>query len=66
MNLEFSRVPKNIQVSNIMKIRAVGAELSYVDGRTDGHEDDNSRFSQFCERAVKEVFPVVRTVTSNT
>ena len=42
-----------------MKIRAVGTELSYTDGRTDGqtyrdaerHEEDNSPFSQFGERA---------------
>jgi hypothetical protein len=34
-----------------MKIRPVGAELFHADGRTDRHEDANSRFSQFCERA---------------
>jgi len=40
-----------------MKIRPVGAELfhAYTDGRTDGrtdrHDETNSRFSQFCERA---------------
>jgi hypothetical protein len=42
-------------MSNIMKIRPVGAELLHVDertdGRTDGHDEANSRFSQFCERA---------------
>ena len=36
-----------------MKIRPVGVELFCVltDGRTDGHDEANSRFSQFCERA---------------
>ena len=34
-----------------MKIRPVGAELLHVDGRTDSHDEANSRFPQFCERA---------------
>ena len=34
-----------------MKIRLVGAELFLADGRTDGHAEAYSRFSQFCERA---------------
>jgi len=34
-----------------MKIRPVGAELYHVNGRTDGHDEVNSRFWQFCERA---------------
>ena len=34
-----------------MKIRPVGAELFHADERTDRHDDDNSRFSKFCERA---------------
>jgi len=34
-----------------MKIRPVGAELFHVDGRTDWHDEVNSRFSQFWERA---------------
>jgi hypothetical protein len=34
-----------------MKIRPVGAELFHADGRTDGHNEANSRFSQFCESA---------------
>jgi hypothetical protein len=37
-----------------MKIRPVGAELFHADGRadrrTDTHNDDNSRFSQFCQK----------------
>jgi hypothetical protein len=35
-----------------MKIRPVGAELLHADGqkggRTDGHDEANNRFSQFC------------------
>jgi hypothetical protein len=34
-----------------MKIRLVGAELFHEDGQTDKHDEANSRFSQFCERA---------------
>jgi len=34
-----------------MKILPVGAELFHVDRRTDGHDEANRRFSQFCERA---------------
>ena len=36
-----------------MKIRPVGAELFHVDGRTDRHDEANSRFSWFFERASK-------------
>jgi len=32
-----------------MKIIPVGAELFYAEGRTDGHKEANSRFSQFFE-----------------
>jgi len=34
-----------------MKIRPIGAELFNGDGQTDRHDEANSRFSQFCERA---------------
>ena len=34
-----------------MKIRPVAAELSHAEGRTDRHDEANSRFLQFCERA---------------
>jgi len=34
-----------------MKIRQVGAEMFHADGRLDRHDDANSRFLQFCERA---------------
>jgi len=42
---------KNVKISNFMKIRAIGAELFHADGWTDGHDEANSHFSQFCERA---------------
>jgi len=32
-----------------MKIRPMGAEMFHVGGRTDRHDEDNGRFSQFCE-----------------
>jgi hypothetical protein len=46
---------KNTQVSNVMKMRPVGAELLYADkpkkdGQTDRNDEVNSRFSQFCEQ----------------
>jgi hypothetical protein len=28
----------------------MGAEFFQADGQTDGHDEGNSRFSQFCER----------------
>jgi hypothetical protein len=42
---------KIVKISNLMKIRQVGAELSHVEGGTDRHDEANSLFSQFCERA---------------
>jgi len=50
MKLEFSRKILE-KYSNLIKIRLVGTELFYADGRTDRHDETNSRFSQFCERA---------------
>jgi len=47
------RVLKNTEISNFMKIRPDGTELFHVDGRTDRHDEDNSRFSQFYERRLK-------------
>ena len=34
-----------------MKILPVGAELFHADRQTDAHDEANSRFSQFWERA---------------
>jgi len=34
-----------------MKICSVGAEMFHAGRRTDRHDETNSRFSQFCERA---------------
>jgi hypothetical protein len=36
-----------------MKIRRVGAESFHVGRRTDGYDEANSRFSQFCPSANK-------------
>ena len=42
-----------------MKIFPVGAELLHAEsGRTDRYDEANSRFSQFCERALKRVDPL--------
>ena len=39
-----------------MKIRPVEAQLFHADGRTDSHDEANSRSSQFCEHALKLCF----------
>jgi len=36
-----------------MKIHPVGAELFHENRQTDGHDEANNRFSQFCGRAYK-------------
>jgi hypothetical protein len=36
---------------HFMKIRRVGADLFHADGWTDGDEETNSHFWQFCECA---------------
>ena len=38
-----------------MIIRLVAAELFHADRQTDRHDEDNSRFPQFCEGALKSV-----------
>jgi hypothetical protein len=41
------------EISNLMQICPVGAELFHADRRIHRHDEANSRFSQFCERAQK-------------
>ena len=47
-----------------MKIRPVGTELFHADGRadeqTDRHDEANSCFPQFCERAQKRIFLITK------
>jgi hypothetical protein len=49
---------KNTQIENFVKIRSVGAELFRADGetdrQTDKHDEANSRYLQFYERAKKK------------
>jgi hypothetical protein len=48
IKLEFSgHIFKKAQIKFFTKIRQVGAELFHADGQTDGHNEANSRFSQF-------------------
>jgi len=42
---------KNSQISNFKKIYSVETELFHEDRQTERPDEDNSRFSQFCERA---------------
>jgi hypothetical protein len=39
------------QISYLMKILPVGAELFYANMRTDRHKEAKSRFSKFCKGA---------------
>jgi len=70
MKLEFSLhiFKKNIQISNFMKIHPGGAEVfhadRWVDGQTDGHDEANSYFSQFCECAKKRAAASIKTWNS--
>ena len=55
-NLNFlNRFSRNTQMSNFMKIPPVGTELFHTDGRTERHDEANSRF------APKNHFPVKQT-----
>jgi len=58
MKLEFSRRIFG-KLSDFTKIGPVGAELFH----TDGHDEANNRFSQFCERARKIVTILIIPVT---
>jgi len=52
------RFSKNTQISKFLKPRTLGAELFHADGQTDGktdrHDEANSRFLQFSESAYKK------------
>jgi len=39
-----------------MKFRPVGAELFHVAGQTEGHDEANGGFPEFCGRASKLLF----------
>jgi len=41
-----------------MKIRPVEAELFHADGRTDGHNEAYSRFSQCCDQWQRGYFNI--------
>jgi hypothetical protein len=47
----FNIFSKNTTISNTIKTRLMGAELFYSGGRIDEHDEANSDFSNFCERA---------------
>jgi hypothetical protein len=50
LKIKFSRqIFEKTQISHFIKIRPVGAVVPF--GQTDGHDETNSRFSKFCERA---------------
>ena len=38
---------KTTQISNLIKIRSVGAELFHADGRSGSHDEADSRFRNF-------------------
>ena len=42
-----------LQIQNFVKISFVGAEFFRLDIQTDRHDEANSNFSRFCERAEK-------------
>ena len=54
MKLKFSDMfSKTTRLSNFMTIRLVGDEFVHTDGSRDRHDDADSCFLQFCERAYK-------------
>jgi hypothetical protein len=46
----FDRFSKETEVSSLIEIRRVGAELFHVDGRMDRHDEADVAFFLFCER----------------
>jgi hypothetical protein len=55
----FSADFQKILISNLMKILPMGAKVFHAYRRTkewtDGHDEANGRFLQFCERAYKPI-----------
>jgi len=41
---------KNTGIPNFIQVRLERAELLHADGRTDRHDEANSRLLEFCER----------------
>ena len=57
------RVSNSRQILNFNRIRSVAAELFHTDGQTDRHDEANSRYSEFCERSYKRLFPCTNSTT---
>ena len=57
MKHEFPRqiFEKKSKISCFIKIRPVRAEVFHADGRADRYDEANGRFSQFCERAKRNL-----------
>ena len=51
------RFSKKVQIENFVKTRPVGTEFFHAHWPTDGRDEANSRFSQFCKGAKKESCP---------
>jgi len=49
--LIFKTFAKNTQISKLTKIHSLGTEMFHANGGKDRHDEANSRFSQFRERA---------------
>jgi hypothetical protein len=56
MKLGFSQ--KNVEKlshTKFQEMRPVGAELFHAGGQKDGHDEADSRFSQFCKRTYNQI-----------
>jgi hypothetical protein len=60
----FCQIFERPQISNLMKIRQIGAELFHVDRQTDRHEEASSCFSQFW-KSTKTCLPNYMTKKQN-
>jgi hypothetical protein len=49
LGIFFSRFSENTQISDVMKIPSVVAAFFHADGETDGRDEANGSFSQFCD-----------------